>query len=166
MVQSQTKNTWEEECLVLSKRNVAKLHLLFSHFFYCPRKKNVANICNDFCYEWYYRRLLKFVKTFHFLLKSDNIKDTLHEDYMRLRKHLQWDLKVWKSCRTMVFTNNVHQFNIQYTLFLSREFFVINKGIWSYKSTTWYENYGLRPEYEPRMLFLSYEVIIKILPMS
>ena len=137
----------------------------FRSFFF-SREKDVANSCNDFCYVWYYRRMLKFMKTFQFLLKSENITDTLHEDYMRFREHLQWDLKVRKSCRTMFFTKNVHQFNIQYTLFLSPEFFVINKGIWPYTSKTWYENYGLRPEYESRMLFLNSEVIIKILPMS
>jgi hypothetical protein len=54
------------------------------------------------------------------------------------------------------FTKNVHQFNIQYTLFLSREFFVINKELWSYMSKTWYEKYGLRHEYEPRMLFFKF----------
>lgn len=64
------------------------------------------------------------------------------------------------------FMRNVHQFNIQYSLYLSREFFVINKGIWSYTSTTCYVKYGLRPVYVQRMLFWNSERIIKILPIS
>jgi hypothetical protein len=64
------------------------------------------------------------------------------------------------------FMNNVHQFNIQHSLYLSRECFVINKGIWSHTSTTCYEKYDLRPMYVQWMLFWNSERIIKILPMS
>jgi hypothetical protein len=33
-------------------------------------------------------------ETFQFLLKSENVTDTLHEDYQLFRKHLQWDLNI------------------------------------------------------------------------